>query len=121
MPAFSRLIAALLGSGWIILLFVTLHALQRMGATAAIDIFLGDFAHPWRAQFNTDFAMHLLIFASWIYWRTASNGLGLILATLSVFCGGLFNIAYLLVALVRARGDMKALLLGCHAVGEARI
>ena len=53
MPVLSGLIAALLGAGWIILLFVTLHALQRMGATAAIDIFLGDFAHPWRAQFES--------------------------------------------------------------------
>lgn len=120
MPVLSGLIAALLGAGWIILLFVTLHALQRMGATAAIDIFLGDFAHPWRAQFNTDFVAHLLVFASWIYWRTASKRLGLVLATLSVFCGGLFNIAYLLVGLVRARGDIKALLLGYHVAGQAR-
>ena len=105
--------------GWIALLIVTVHALQTLGGNAAIDLFFGDFQNPWRRQFNTDFVLHLLLFASWIFWRTESKATGLLLFMISAFCGGMFNILYVLIALVRAKGDVQRLLLGCHARPQA--
>lgn len=110
----ARLPAVLAGVAWIGLLLITLIAVQRLGAMAAIDLFFGDFANPWRAQFNSDFLIHLLLFAGWIGWRTSGRALALLLAGLSIFFGGMFNLPYLAVALVRARGDMRRLLLGRH-------
>ena len=71
-----------------------------MGAQLAIDVFFGDFAHPWRRQFNLDFVFHLLMFGSWIFWRTRSTPTG---------------IMFVLVALVLAKGDIRKLLLGARA------
>ncbi|MET0362419.1 MAG: hypothetical protein ABW048_11805 [Sphingobium sp.] len=49
--------------GWALLLIVSLRAVTTMGTDAASAFFFGDMAHPWRAQFNVDFALHLC------WWR----------------------------------------------------
>ncbi len=113
------LVLLLSTAGWIVLLLLTAHAVIGLGAPASIAIFFGDFANPWRAQFNGDFTLHLVLIACWIFWRTQSKGLGLLLACLSVFCGGLFNLAYIAIALIGAKGDIRAALLGHHAGREA--
>ena len=76
-------------------------------------LFVADFAHPWRAQFNTDFSIHLLLFMTWVFWRETSKAIGT-LAALGCLMGGLFTLPYLLVAIWRAKGDVRALLLGAH-------
>jgi hypothetical protein len=105
----------LLGIGWLVLLVVSVHAVKAMGAGAAGTVFMGDFAHPWRAQFNTDFSLHLLLVAAWMTWRTRPWVVGLICGILAINLGGLFTLAYLLVASFRAKGDIGKILLGDRA------
>jgi hypothetical protein len=109
------LFRAALGTGWVGLLFVSVHAANAMGLGAAGAVFVGDFAHPWRAQFNTDFSLYLLLAAAWMVYRARSPFLGLICAMFAIALGGLFTLAYLLAATFQARGDMRRVLLGNRA------
>ena len=98
---------------WILLTGMTIYAVQVLGSDGGL-VFISDFSHPWRAQFNTDFSMHLLLFILWVVWREKSKAVGLV-AGLLCLMGGLFTLLYLLVAAYRAKGDPKKLLLGVHA------
>lgn len=102
-----------LAVGWIVMLVVTARATALLGLDGA-TIFFSDFAQPWRAQFNTDFSLHLLLFAAWVLYREPRWYIGA-LCVLGTLNGGIFTLAYLLVATFRARGDMHVLLLGRHA------
>ncbi|WP_439621176.1 hypothetical protein [Hyphomonas sp.] len=88
--------AALLAA-WIAMLFVSVRAITGLGADTAGDIFFADFAHPWRAQFNTDLILHLGLVGGWIVWREKRLVTGIPFAILSVMLGGVFTFAYLLV------------------------
>lgn len=105
----------LLSVGWAALLLVSVRAVTTMGVGGAGGVFIGDFAHPWRAQFNTDFSLYLLLAAAWMVYRARSWVLGLVWAVLAINLGGLFTLAYLLVASIQAKGDMRKVLLGRHA------
>ena len=98
---------------WIVLLAVTWRAVAELGMGAG-TVFFSDFSQPWRAQFNTDFSLHLLLFAVWVFWREHSKLVGIACAVFCAF-GGIFTFAYLLVSLARSRGDVRDLLLGTHA------
>ena len=98
---------------WILIVGITWHALQELGSDGGM-VFVTDFSHPWRAQFNTDFSIHLLLFAIWVFWREKSKALGLMAALLCTL-GGMFTLLYLLFATYRAQGDAKVLLLGAHS------
>ena len=111
----STILAVLLFAAWIAIMIFSVDATRLMGAQLAIDVFFGDFAHPWRRQFNLDFVFHLLMFGSWIFWRTRSTPTGIVLFALSAFFGGMFNLMFALVALVLAKGDIRKLLLGARA------
>ncbi len=100
-------------AGWVVLLAVTWRAAAELGFAAG-NVFFSDFSHPWRAQFDTDLSLHLLLFAVWVFWREHSKPLGLVCAVLCAL-GGLFTFPYLLVAMSRARGDARVVLLGAHA------
>lgn len=106
------LFRAALCVGWLALFWVTIGAARRMGVNAAGTVFFGDFAHPWRAQFNTDFSLHLLLVAAWMIYRSRSWFVGIVCALLAINLGGLFTLAYILVASIRTGGDVRALLLG---------
>ena len=101
--------------GWTILLVVSVHAVKAMGMSAAGAVFIGDFAHPWRAQFNTDFSLYLLLAAAWMVYRARSWAVGLVWAVLAINLGALFTLAYLLVLSFQAKGDMRIVLFGRHA------
>lgn len=103
-----------LAAAWLRLLMVTIDAGQTLGWDKAGDFFFGDMAHPWRAQFNTDFFCMLLLIAVWMVWRSKSRLLGVLFAVLSIMGGCLFTFAYLLVQSFRAKGNMAAVLLGRH-------
>jgi hypothetical protein len=105
----------LLCAGWAILLVVSIHAVSTMGLGAGGTVFLGDFAHPWRAQFDTDFSLHLLLVACWMIYRSKSWVVGLICAVLAINLGSLFTFVYLFVATLQAKGDMRKVLLGARA------
>ncbi|MET0377950.1 MAG: hypothetical protein ABW049_03075 [Spongiibacteraceae bacterium] len=93
---------------------ITVHAIQQMGMQAG-DIFFGDFAHPWRAQFNADFTAHLLLMAAWMIWRERQLWIGVLCGILAIVMGGAFSLAYILVASFNVKGDVRKLLLGAHA------
>ncbi len=58
-----------LAGGWIILAAITVWALLELGPMEAVRTFIGDYGHPWRAQFYTDFSLHLFLVAAWILYR----------------------------------------------------
>jgi hypothetical protein len=103
---------ALLCVGWAILLFVSIKAVSTMGAGVAGKVFIGDFSHPWRAQFNTDFTIHLLLVAAWMIYRSKNWLVGLVFGFLAINLGGVFTLAYILVASIQAKGDFRKVLLG---------
>lgn len=103
-----------LAIAWLTVLIVTVRAVQQLGFDKAGDFFIGDMAHPWRAQFNTDFSFFLLLVAAWMVWSAKTRLVGLLCGVLSILGGGLFTFAYLLIASFRTNGDIKAVLLGRH-------
>ena len=73
-------------------------------------VFFGDLLQlDWRAQFNADLLMHLLLLAVWAWWR------GVVIGFLCVSWGGMFTFPYLLVLIVRNRGDAKGFFYGAQA------
>ena len=76
-------------------------------------VFFGDIAAMgWPGQFNVDFTSLLTLSALWLAWRHHFSPAGIALGLLGFFGGGLFLSMYLLLASLRAKGDMKELLLG---------
>jgi hypothetical protein len=103
---------ALLCVGWAILLWVSIRAVAAMGLGTAGTVFISDFGHPWRAQFNTDFTLHLLLMAAWMIYRSKNWVVGVVCAVLTMNLGGMFTLAYVLVVSIQAKGDIRKLLLG---------
>ena len=93
-----------------IIYVVSFFAVKELGFAEGM-VFVSDFAHPWRAQFNTDFSLHILLVATWVFWRE-DNIAAKVLCALGCFMGGLFTFPYLLVSLLRSGGDVRKLLLG---------
>jgi hypothetical protein len=110
MLAFRTLLVAM----WLVVAAVTAWALMQMGLWAAAETFVRDFAHPWRAQFYSDFSAHLILAACWILYRESSPGRGLLFAFATLSMGALFTLPYILIASLKA-GDAKGLLLGAGA------
>ena len=82
-----------------------------------LPVFFGNMARmQWPGQFNLDFMCMLLLSGLWVSWRHQFSVAGVVLGLVAVFGGALFLSAYLLVASFRAKGDIRALLLG-----EARV
>lgn len=98
---------------WLLITGITVLAVQALGSDGGM-VFLSDVAHPWRAQFNTDFMIHLALLMIWVFWREQSKLVGASCALLCLM-GGLFTLPYLLVAIVRAQGDPRRFVLGSHA------
>ncbi len=101
--------------GWFALAAVTVWALLELGLLALPQTMIADLRHPWRAQLYLDLELQLLVFAAWAVWRERSLGLGLACAAATMLLGALFTLPYLLVAGIRAKGDVRALLLGARA------
>ncbi|MFA5939479.1 MAG: hypothetical protein WC809_09020 [Sinimarinibacterium sp.] len=99
--------------GWVLLIGITGWAVATLGLDGA-NVFLSDYAHAWRAQFYTDFLLHVAPITAWVYWRESSKLTGLLCA-LGTLMGGVFTLVYLLVATYRAGGVPRRLLLGHHA------
>jgi hypothetical protein len=102
---------------WLVLAWVTFQAGQQLGFDKAGDYFFGDLSHPWRAQFNTDFGIHLLLVAAWFVWSASNRALGTVFAVLAVLGGDLFTLAYLLVRSIQTGGNLRAVVLGRHFEG----
>ncbi len=76
-------------------------------------VFLGDIlAMTWPGQFNLDFSCLLFFSGLWVAWRNHFSIGGMALGLLGVVGGTMLLAPYLLYASIRARGDMKEILLG---------
>ena len=94
---------------WATLFYISAHAVSAMGTDAAGQIFFGDFSHPWRAQFNADFSIHLLLVAAWMIWRTPNRIVGVVCGALAVCFGALFTLPFVALATWRGGGIAAAL------------
>jgi len=102
---------------WATLFYISAHAVSAMGTDAAGQIFFGDFSHPWRAQFNADFSIHLLLVAAWMIWRTPNRIVGVVCGALAVCFGALFTLPFVVLATWRGGGIAAALVRAPRAVG----
>lgn len=101
--------------GWILLVIVSAKAVTTMGTDAASAFYFGDMAHPWRAQFNTDLGLHLLLVACWMTWRDRLWWRGLLFGICAIMFGAVFTFAFISIEIFRLKGDLRAVLLGAHA------
>ena len=115
----TAIVALAMAAAWVTLFTVSAHAVSQMGSNAAGAVFFGDFAHPWRAQFNTDFSIHLMLAAAWMIWRSRSWPVGVACGVLTICLGAVFLLPYLALAWWRG-GSLAAALLGCRAVPDAK-
>lgn len=111
MVAFGMFLAV----AWVVLALITAQALIELGPADAFRTFVGDYRHPWRAQFYSDFSLHLVLTAAWVLYRARTPALGAAYAFLVLSLGALFTIPYVLAAAGKAKGEARALLLGRHA------
>lgn len=109
------ILRAFLLVAWGIAAATMVWGITAMGMSAAGDVFLGDFFHPWRAQFNADFLAHLILMAAWIFYREPSPVARYVCAPAAIFLGGAFSFLYILVVASRVGGNPRALLLGRHS------
>jgi hypothetical protein len=96
--------------GWLMMLAITAYAVATVGP-GGLQLFVTDLANPWRAQFNVDFSVHLLLVMAWIAYRERQLPRGLVLAA-PVVLGSLYVLPYVVHATFRAEGRVDALLLG---------
>lgn len=97
---------------WLVLVGYTAVVIGNHG-WGLLGVFFGDMlAMGWPGQFNLDFMMMLMLSALWVAWRHRFSGVGLLLGAAALFGGALFLTAYLLVVSLRARGDVREMLLG---------
>ncbi len=86
------------------------------GGWNLFPVFFGDVAKAgWAGQFDLDFSCYLLLSGSWIAWRNRFTPAGIALGLFGAIGGTLVLGPYLLVESFRAKGDMRALLLGNRA------
>lgn len=102
-----------LGIVWLVLMVISVRAVQQLGLDG-MNIFISDFSQPWRAQFYTDFSIHLVLIVLWIIYREPNRWVGIVCAALAGMLGSVFTLAYLFIATFRSDGDFRKLLLGRH-------
>ena len=100
--------------GWAAIAVVTVWAVVDLGLLAAAQTFLSDLQHPWRAQFYFDLELHLFLLGGWIVWREGGSPSGFLAGLATLLLGALFTLTYLLVASIRAGGDVPRVLLGAR-------
>lgn len=116
-----RLIRLILLALWLVVAWATFRAIHMMGTGSAGQFFMGDMAHPWRGQFNIDFAAHLVLMGLWLGLTATNKWLGPLIAMGAFVGGGCFSLAYLLVRSFGGDGSFAHLLLGRHHPAEGQI
>jgi hypothetical protein len=109
-----KIFRCLLIFAWLLVTAILFYAMWAMGLSQGVSTFFGDFSHLWRAQFNGDFSVHLLLMGGWIVYREKVRWVGLLCGFLAVFWGGAFSFLYIVIASFRVRGNVERLLLGHH-------
>lgn len=100
--------------GFLLILYVTVHAVTAGGASNAGNVFMAGFAQPWPAQFNTDFGLHLLLIGSWLVFRSRHWALGLLWAFIELNLGTVFLLPFVLITSLQEGGDFRKILLGAR-------
>ncbi len=95
-----------------LVLSVTIHASAAGGPNGWIGGMAADMHQPWPAQFDTDFAVHLSLMATWLAARAKNLAWGALWVVLALLGGSLFSLLYLLVLSFQVRGDVRRFLLG---------
>lgn len=108
-----NLVRLFLVAAWLLLAVITWRAIALLGSDGSYILF-SDFAHPWRAQYYTDFILHVLLVSGWVFWREPSKAVGAACALACISGGALITFLYVLIATFRAGGDARKLLLGKH-------
>lgn len=98
------------GFAWLCVCFFTCHAIAWLGVSGIGELFLSDFSHPWKAQFNADFGLHLIAMAGCVAWRATGFLTKIGFGLACTFLGGLFSFAYIFIATFYARGHLPTLL-----------
>ena len=104
----------------LILLFInivifTITASNAEGWTL-IRIFIDDIkSMSWNGQFNVDFSSYLTLSALWIAWRHRFSISGIAIALVALVMGIMVFAPYVLMVSLKAKGDVKQLLLGEQA------
>src|SRR5271170_990371 len=93
---------------WLAMVWISYVAIRDMGASVAVKIFFDDYNHPWRAQFNSDFLVHLLLAMTWFLYRFKSPWKGILCAVLTWFIGSVFVLPFIFVTLARNGGNVAA-------------
>ncbi|MRR12386.1 hypothetical protein EG835_07965 [bacterium] len=115
MKAFRTLLLA----SWFILAAYTALVIADHG-WGLFGVFFGNMrAMGWPGQFNLDFTILLALSALWVAWRHGFTATGLLLGLTAFFGGALFLTAYLVVASMVAKGDVKEMLLGRARISGA--
>ena len=104
---------------WGALAFYTARVIAEYGINLFPDFFGDMAAWTWPGQFNLDFAMMLVLSASWTAWRNAFSPSGLVLAVVAFFGGAGFLLPYLTYLAWKNGGDTAAVLLGANARDRA--
>ena len=71
--------------------------------------------NTWQAHFNTDLLIHTIVFACWIIYREKSKVTGILYGLLSVNLGAIFTILYLIITLIKSKGDSTLFFKGRHS------
>lgn len=97
---------------WAVIMVITYKAWGADGGIAG-DVFMSDIKGlSWRAQFNVDFLVHLVLLGTWVAWRNRFRPIGIALGVFCVLGGGAFALVYIFVASIQAKGSVQKLLLG---------
>jgi len=99
----------------IIIYSITVIAINGYGVNWPA-VAIGDLASlSWRSQFDIDFIIHLLLLATWVVWREGATTRAYLFGLLSVVMGGMFSFPYIVYTSIKAKGNVKDMLLGVHA------
>ena len=101
---------------WVFMIIKTIVAIQYHGMESiAIQYYGIMLENTWQAHFNTDLLIHTVIFACWIFYREKSKVVAVLCGLLSVYCGAIVTILYLIIILIKSKGDSALFFKGQHS------
>lgn len=108
----SSLFKSLLIAQTIGLLTYTLFAFQNDSANLFSVYINNILSFNWNGQFNLDFSCYLFLSALWIVWRNKFNISSFIIGIAAMIVGIMVFAPYLLVLLIKEKGDLYRVLVG---------
>jgi len=97
---------------WCIFAALCLYVVGTVGWSGASLFFSDIYAGTWRAIYNVDFIIHILLVAGWVAWKEEFSFLGVLTAFFCICGGALFTLWYLFYLSVVNKGDFAKILVG---------